>query len=102
MRKDADERLDREIRIEIRTEQGIDSRMALAKSLEELADESELTKMSEVISDMLTRQQEQKQEQKTEWKERKKKIDAVVLQTEIKYGRIVTPSTSKHKKAETN
>ena len=55
MRKDADERLDREIRIEIRTEQGIDSRMALAKSLEELADESELTKMSEVVSDMLTR-----------------------------------------------
>ena len=70
MMKDADERMERELRIEIRTEQGIDSRQALALSLEELADEKDLTVMTEMVSDMLTRQHQQFQENKNEQKER--------------------------------
>jgi predicted hydrocarbon binding protein len=76
--KAASERLEKEMRAEIREEQGIDSKTAMNERLEDFGKCDEFTQMQDAISGMLSRQAEQKQSVQEKTQKRQQKIDDTV------------------------
>ena len=80
-----------EARQEILREQGMDNKQIVEKSLDEFAEMGEMEAFSDMLGEMMAKQEERKNQFEQQAKQRKKLISQEVEKAERKYGVLITP-----------